>query len=1562
MAGIRVERVPIKTFNLGLIGFDHLQLVYQQDDTDILGIQDGWFVMEGVREATPQGVRLGVDGWEGLTTLSAANGGAEGDDLAAKIGTPAARGTRLILADGDAAGAWQTMVSYAGDFEAQGFPYISFALPGSPIPTINSSSVVSSLLYYIGVDLSLHMPFGVRLSPGTTTLLGTTGDDELSIVNAITTIVGGEGRDTLAGGNEAGRIDKLYGGKDDDRFLWSSGFNILHGGEPELDYAKDGTDTVDYTGVGVVRIDANPHAVLHYRPDFIASFETGLDHLYSIEGIEWDERSDQVVLGKGVGLIEHPVTLKLGQQESDGEGDRIEFSEVADGLLINAAERELALVQAAARLESDAGVWVEGAEWLVGSAGDDRIYAGEHMRGVEGGDGADLIDARLAQPFTAASPRGFDIEADGGAGDDTIVSGAGRTIAKGGEGADRFVLSTMTFGADIVEFVIEDASAEDRAFAPYSFFFGDEANFEGSPLMPLLGAIAREPGTASFAALPENLGPWPGGPPARSDYFRFEWQLESDRHFGSDQTDGLISFSGAALYNREASDLLIHLFFGGPLEVTEEGSNGEPWTHTLNIFLPGTETIIRVKDFDDGDLGIQFFDPGTPAAIDIETDHGPYGVLAYPGWDGAVHALTNDGHFEPALEERPPAPVYDPEDSGPGSEQEVVRGTTGDDTITIATSADATIEAGAGNDTVAAGRGDDVIDGGEGLDRMTGGSGDDVYIVDSPGDAVIEAGHGGIDQVRSSVSYTLPAFVENLTLLGATSIATLNTAATVASDGAGAGPLAVTGIGNALANRLVGNEAANALWGLDGDDVLYGGAGNDVLDGGPGSDAYVYLAGDGDDIILDFGPQTDRDVLMLGAVAPLDVAVHRLTAAPGDLVLTLAEGGRLSIEGFSSAPGSGIDAIEFDDQTVWERGDIELRAAAAPLLSSDPPQARDDFDLAMRGSDALIPWTALTANDRDFDGDALAIVAIGEVSEGASVSIEPGGNLHLATAAGYEGPVSFSYEVSDGRGGSALAHAEIAVLQNHAPVATAPVPDQVATRGDPFSFALPAGLFRDSDGDGLTLTAGLAGGAALPDWLGFDAATRVLAGTPPPGFSGALDIAVTASDGLATTSTGFRLVADATNRAPVGTADHGLETLASVPLVIEPALLLGNDVDADGDTLEIASVHSPLNGTVALGPSGHIVFTPASGYSGPAWFMYTVSDGHAGTATALVDITIKAPSGRIILGTHRSEALEGRAAGDIIEGRGGNDALSGRGGDDVFIVAGRNEGFDRFDGGAGFDRIQGSAGDDVIGLANAAGNLRGIELIDGGEGYDVLRLAPGPDGLRLDLSRITLTGVELIDAGAGDDRVIGSSSGDTISGGRGDDRLSGGGGDDVFLVTGRNSGYDVLDGGSGFDSIRGGSGDDVIGLARVDGNLSGIEAIDGGAGFDVIRLTKGNDMLDLSRIAVTSIERIDAGAGNDRIVSGAGDDVVSGGAGNDTFQFRPGFGHDVITDFDTGTSLAPLKDVIDISDLGYRTLAELLADAEQSGPDTLVTIDADTSLTIANVAPAHLHADDFRFA
>ena len=1012
MPKIRVERVPVQTLFLGLLGFDHLQLVYQQNDADTGAGQDAWFVMEGLRESGLNGATLAVEGLDGGTTLTEANGGLSGEDLVARIGTPAERGSRVAF-DAGATPAWAFITSVAADIDQQAYPYFAFNFAASPAPTINSSSLIASLLYHAGADIAALMPFGIRFSPGTETVLGTSGDDRIELVSKFTTVVGGAGKDTLIGSENADQTDKLYGGTGDDTIVWSPGFNVVHGGLTGLDYASDGIDTINYQGVGLVEINLNPYAVAHYQPDYIAVSGTSTDHLYSIEQIAWDEDNDIVVFGEGVSSIQRPVKLDLRGEEG-GSGDKVDFSGSDQGLLINAGEGELTFVQAEGRSETDAGLWVESAEWLVGSSHDDRIYAGADVHAVEGGEGADLIDARLVAQFSGSSPRGFDVEIDGGAGSDTIVSGFGRTIAKGGDGADRFVLSTMTFGLETVEFVIEDASAEDRAFVPYDFFNITYGDAEGSALFPLLGAFSQQPGQDSFADLPENLGPWTAGTPGRADFFRFEWQLQDQRLFGSDETQGLITFAGMILYNREGNDLLIHVFLGFPVEVTEPGSNELPWTHTLNIFIPPSETIIRVKDFVDGDLGIVFHDLGEPTPIDIETDHGSYGADFYPGWDDAVAAMTNGGQMSPALEARPEAPEYDPADEGPGDEENVVPGTDDDDAIVIADARDTTIEAGCGDDTIEAGGGDDVLDGGAGADSMAGGKGDDIYLVDEAGDEVIEAAGEGIDTVRAAIDYALPDYVEHLTLVSA---------------GGGLSLLAVPalmGTGNGLANRMLGNEGSNTLFGLGGADTLFGGLGGDLLDGGAGSDGYVYAAGHGDDVIVDQGPASDRDLLLLSGIAPGAVSFHKLSSAPDDLVLTFDQGGRILIRDFWTAPGAGIDAIQFDDRTLWSRAEIEARGLAAPVLDGDPPQAQDDFDLVVRGSDVALPWDAFLANDHDFDGDTLSIVSVSGATAGAAVTIA-GSSLHLVTAPSFEGPVGFTYEVSDGHGGVDTAEVEIVV-------------------------------------------------------------------------------------------------------------------------------------------------------------------------------------------------------------------------------------------------------------------------------------------------------------------------------------------------------------------------------------------------------------------------------------------------------------------------------------------------------------------------------------------------------
>ena len=132
--------------------------------------------------------------------------------------------------------------------------------------------------------------------------------------------------------------------------------------------------------------------------------------------------------------------------------------------------------------------------------------------------------------------------------------------------------------------------------------------------------------------------------------------------------------------------------------------------------------------------------------------------------------------------------------------------------------------------------GNDTLNGGTGADTMIGGTGNDSYIVDNAGDVVTENFGEGIDSVQSSVTYTLSANVENLTLTGAT---------------------AINGTGNEDANILTGNSGKNILSGFGGDDTLIGGAGADTMIGGTGNDSYV-VDNAGDVVTENFGEGIDN--------------------------------------------------------------------------------------------------------------------------------------------------------------------------------------------------------------------------------------------------------------------------------------------------------------------------------------------------------------------------------------------------------------------------------------------------------------------------------------------------------------------------------------------------------------------------------------------------------------------------------------------------------------------------------------------------------------------------------
>ncbi|NBZ86338.1 calcium-binding protein [Stagnihabitans tardus] len=136
----------------------------------------------------------------------------------------------------------------------------------------------------------------------------------------------------------------------------------------------------------------------------------------------------------------------------------------------------------------------------------------------------------------------------------------------------------------------------------------------------------------------------------------------------------------------------------------------------------------------------------------------------------------------------------------------------------------------AANNQINGNGGHNTLDGTTGADTLRGGAGNDTLVTDG-GDVLIEALDSGTDLVLSSVSLTLGANLENLTLTGTTAVAAR---------------------GNGLANVLIGNAVGNQI---------NGGAGIDTLTGGAGLDDFVFDLAPGAadaDVITDFTLGEDR--------------------------------------------------------------------------------------------------------------------------------------------------------------------------------------------------------------------------------------------------------------------------------------------------------------------------------------------------------------------------------------------------------------------------------------------------------------------------------------------------------------------------------------------------------------------------------------------------------------------------------------------------------------------------------------------------------------------------------
>jgi hypothetical protein len=288
---------------------------------------------------------------------------------------------------------------------------------------------------------------------------------------------------------------------------------------------------------------------------------------------------------------------------------------------------------------------------------------------------------------------------------------------------------------------------------------------------------------------------------------------------------------------------------------------------------------------------------------------------------------------------------------------------------------------------------------------------------------------------------------------------------------------------------------------------------------------------------------------------------------------------------FTVSDGTTTSAPATVSITVSPRNDTPVAASQTVTVAEDTPKA-------------------ITLSGTDADGDPLTF-NVSPPSQGTLSGTAP--NLTYTPAAGYIGPDSFTFTVSDAASTSAPATISITVTPvNDAPVAAA---QSLTTREDtPVAVTLSA---TDVEGDPLTFT------IASPPARG------TLSGTPPnltytpaANYNGPDSFTFTASDGQATSAPAtVSITITPEPDAPVANAQ-------SVTVVEDtPKTITLSGTEPDGEPLTFALASSPAHGTLS-GTAPNLTYSPAAGYTGPDSFTFTVSDGTSTSPPATVSITV----------------------------------------------------------------------------------------------------------------------------------------------------------------------------------------------------------------------------------------------------------------------------------------------------------------------------------------------------
>jgi len=290
---------------------------------------------------------------------------------------------------------------------------------------------------------------------------------------------------------------------------------------------------------------------------------------------------------------------------------------------------------------------------------------------------------------------------------------------------------------------------------------------------------------------------------------------------------------------------------------------------------------------------------------------------------------------------------------------------------------------------------------------------------------------------------------------------------------------------------------------------------------------------------------------------------------------------------------------------------------------NDSPTAADDTKTTPEDTPLNFPASDLTTNDSAGPNESSQTLTVTSVTGGANthgtISLVSG-NVNYTPVANYHGPASFTYTVCDdgttnGSADSKCTSATVNVTVdsvNDDPVAVA---DSAATDEDtPVNIDVRSND-SDVDGDALVVIAVTQGAHGSVTNNG-DNVTY----SPASNFNGNDSFTYTISDSHGGTATAnVSVTINAINDAPVANPDSAT-TDEDTPATIN---VLANDSDVDGDSLTVSAVTQGAHGSVTNN-GNNVSYSPAANFNGSDSFTYTVNDGHGGTATANVSVTINA--------------------------------------------------------------------------------------------------------------------------------------------------------------------------------------------------------------------------------------------------------------------------------------------------------------------------------------------------